>query len=368
MIHASINVNAPGPLGLHNRYKQKLRQEDEALFEYMKNATSLTSWTLVEVKKESYRYWSPEEGRFVYSGVVVLKIQKDIMYPATLHVPVELIDVITTITLKGVGYNYLIMVANMQDAQSRIHLEHGPDLCSDRFLMMHFWRSLDLDAGVHNFTFKTEAVQKRIGYFQERPGHTKDQIIHDLASVFINLQDSGEWEASYGKIAQRKNPIVALSTKVEKTSKDSKALSNKVEKIVAGEIAIKDAAADTKPDVEPWRKFKTKQYVISPDDGKKYEWCNGPHGTYRGGMYMKAPHDHREWWASKPFNRVNDAKRGGAAAPTAVAGTYVKKGAIDKNTQQAAYTTVKVSAFTTKMQGFGFGDKEIGDILEESKE
>jgi hypothetical protein len=48
----------------------------------------------------------------------------------------------------------------------------------------------------------------------------------------------------------------------------------------------------------------------------------------------------------------------------------VKKGklAIDKNTQQAAYTTVKVSAFTTKMQGFGFGDKEIGDILEESKE
>jgi hypothetical protein len=91
--------------------------------------------------------------------------------------------------------------------------------------MMHFWRSLDLDAGVHNFTFKTEAVQKRIGYFQERPGHTKDQIINDLASVFMNLQDSGEWEASYGKIAQRKNPIVALSTKVEKTSKDSKALS-----------------------------------------------------------------------------------------------------------------------------------------------
>jgi hypothetical protein len=88
---------------LHNRYKQKLRQEDEALFEYMKNATSLTSWTLVEVKKESYRYWSPEEGRFVHSGVVVLKIQKDIMYPATLHVPVELIDVVTTITLKGVG-------------------------------------------------------------------------------------------------------------------------------------------------------------------------------------------------------------------------------------------------------------------------
>jgi hypothetical protein len=185
----------------------------------------------------------------------------------------------------------------------------------------------------------------------------------------MNLQDSGEWEASYGKIAQRKNPIVALTTKVDKTSKDSKALSNKVNKIVAGEIAIKDTAADTKPDVEPWPKIKTKQYVISPDDGNKYEWCNGPHGTYRGGMYMKAPHDHQDWWASKPFNRVNEAKHGAAAAPT-VAGTYAKKGklVIDKNTQQAAYTTVKVSVFTTKMQGYGFGDKEIEDILEESKE
>jgi hypothetical protein len=215
------------------------------------------------------------------------------MYPATLHVP---INVVTTITLKGVGYNFLIMVTNMQDAQNRIHLEHDAELmCSDRFLMMHFGRGLDLDAGVHNFTFKREATQKRIGYFQERPDHTKDKIFNDLAAVFMNLQDSGEWEASYGKIGQRKNPIVALSTKVDKTSKDSKALSNKVDKIVAGEIAIKDAAATTKPDVEPWRKTKTKQYVISPDDGKKYEWCNCPHGTYHGGMYMKASHDHQDW-------------------------------------------------------------------------
>lgn len=371
-IHHFIDLKAPGILGEFNRFKHEMRIDDEILFEYLKNSTPATSWPLIEKHESKYRYWSPEEFRFVYSGIVVFKIQYDIMNPTTLHMPKKLMDVVTKTTLKSKDYNFILMVSDMETAQLRIQREHGATLCSNVEWMEHFWRALDLDGSHHNDTFKAEAIRMRAAYFQKRPNFNKDSIIADLAALYINLEASGEWTMFYGKSAAKQNPIIALATAQKQQQKEYKAIKDTQDKILSGQIAISKAPVD-KPkfeDVEAWRKFKTKQFITGPKDGLKYEWCEGPHGTYRGGMYMKAPHNHQEWWASKPFNKgITVVKRDASAANDTSASVPGKKAklAIDKNTQQAALTTVQKAALTTKLQGYGFADAEIASIIEEAE-
>lgn len=361
MVHVSLDLEAPGVLGVFNRAKNSLRQDDEMLFEFLKNATTADGWKLVEDKKQLWQYWSDEELRYVNSGVVVFKLQLDIMNPFTLHFPTKLMDIITKITLKDKQYNYLQMIAEMQDAQRRIWKEHDKELCSDILFMAHLWRALDLEDPVHNAVFRTEGLLMRSRYYQQSPGYDKAFIISGLQAIYVNLNENGEWSASYGKTSMKKpNSIVALATNQKKLEKSFKVLKADQEKLKSGQFPVVKPVP-VKPafvDVEAWRTTKTEQYVTGPSDGLKYEWCLGPHGTYRGGMYMKYPHVHQEW-----LNNKLNSKR--AAASSANIGPAAKKGklTIDKNTQQAALTTIQAAALTTALQSHGHSDKDIEDII-----
>jgi hypothetical protein len=282
------------------------------------------------------------------------------MNPFTLHIPTKLMDIITNITLKEKQYNYLQMHAVMQDAQRRICKEHDKELCSDIFFMAHFWRALNLEDSVHNATFKTEALLMRSKYYQQTPGYDKAFITSGLQAIYVNLNESGEWSASYGKTSMKNpNSIVALATNQKKLEKSFKVLKADQEKIKSGQFTVVKPVP-VKPafvDVEAWRTSKTEQYVTGPSDGLKYEWCVGPHGTYRGGMYMKSPHVHQDW-----LNNKLSSKRAAASSANIPA---AKKGklTIDKNTQQAALTTIQAAALTTALQSHGHSDKDIEDII-----
>jgi hypothetical protein len=156
------------------------------------------------------------------------------------------------------------------------------------------------------------------------------------------------------------NSIVALATNQIKLEKSFKVLKADQEKIKSGQFPVVKPVP-VKPafvDVESWRTSKTEQYVTGPSDGLKYEWCVGPHGTYRGGMYMKSPHVHQDWLIN-----ILSSTRAAASSANTPAAKKKRKLTIDKNTQQAALTTIQAAALTTALQSHGHSDRDIEEII-----
>ena len=295
MISRMVNVTSTGNSGLVAQRKVELRREDNMFFEMLQNVIAPEDMRGFNNNRIKFTYATEGyPGKSERSGLLLWVLIRERIYPLTKICTKDLETELKDLTFETCNLNVDNLIIKIDDLVKRIEAEKRTAYDKDEYMAKIF----DVLGTYKQEDLVFELRMQKSAYHNGKASSL--EAVEALKTCYKNAVAAKTW----GNLDVTKKEITLLTTKIAAQQK---------------EIArLKNASGDgTKPSTKKSGKNKSsnkdnsdKAWMVTfagntkkDSKGDAYEWCKlcGP-GRSKGtpaGLYMKSPHNHKEWLANK---------------------------------------------------------------------
>jgi hypothetical protein len=170
--------------------------------------------------------------------------------------------------------------------------------------------------------FKAEIQSMKNKYLRGNSGETRETIVSNIITTYVNMQDDDTWAEGIKKTDQ----VIALSTQIDSVQTQLESALAKIKKLESNNNI---PASGTKPGasenggkkelytVEPWRLIYTTPEVCK--NGQTFHFCKGDHwsaGVKHNGMYTTHKTEDHDVWRKEMDEKRRIRREGGTRVPT----------------------------------------------------
>ena len=297
MVSRMINTLSAGNTGLVAQRKVELRREDNMFFEMLQNIISQEDMRGFHGMRSKYTYATEGyPGKTERSGLLFWVLIRERIFPLTKICTKDLETELKELSFEDCNLSVDNLIIKVDDLVKRIEAEKRTTYDKDEY-MAKIFEVLG--------TYKQEDLVFELRMQKSAYNNGKissAEAVEALKTCYKNAVAAKTW----GNLDVTKQDITLLTTKISEQAKEINRLKSatggntKQPTKQSGHKKPKDknqASAD-KTWMVTYAGVAKKEYA-----GDTYEWCVlcGP-GRNKGtptGMYMKAPHKHKEWLAQK---------------------------------------------------------------------